>query len=301
MTTRDTSPDSTDTDSTGTATTPESSTNLSASEVQQMRLEFEWLPDAAFNVYLDAYIDTGDSSRAWIAVRQDKRYGKWFPGNLTDDGRPRYPEALYANTIAQYDDVMASVGLGEFFRPRYGEWIAGDVTPDEVEARVIPGYERITSQSQALKQVYAKYNGLEMTDRALLISFLDPKVGEEILTKKISMAEIGGEGLESGFNVNRRLAERMLEEGRTTRAQAESIFQRAESFMPILDVLAQRNDDPDDDFSLQEFVAADLFSDPEQQRRMRRLLAQERSRYTGGRRLGFSEGDGGGVQGLNVL
>jgi len=272
-------------------------------DVAALKQEFGWLDPAAFDVYLTAFIETGDATRAWVAVRKDSRYEEWFPGNLTDDGRPRYSEALYANVIAQYDDVMNSVGLGDFYRSRYGEWIAGNVTPGEVESRVLPGYERIVSQSQALKQVYADYNGVEMTDAALLVSMLDPDLGEEILMKRISVAEIGGEGLESGFNVDKALALRMFEEGSDmSRSEAESVFQRAESFVPALSILASRHADPDDDFDLEEFVAADVFADPEQRRRMNRLMAQEKSTFLGGKQLDYTlSRKTGGVSGLDVI
>lgn len=268
-----------------------------------IRLDFAWLPEDAIQAYFDAYVETGDSARAWVKLRQDSRYEDWFPGNLTADGRPKYSEDLYANTIAQYDDVMQSVGLGDFYRSRYGEWIAGDVTPKEAESRVLPGFERIVSQSDALKQAYADYNGIEMSDAALLISFLDPAMGEEIVMKNISIAEIGGEGYESGFNVTQELATRMFEEGSDmSRLKAESVFQQAETFVPVLSVLANRHADPDDEFDLENFVAADLFADPVQRRRMNRLMAQESASFTGGRQTtNVVSSKTGGISGLDEL
>ena len=269
----------------------------------ELRMDMQWLTDDAFQAYYDAWTLTGDTARAWVKMRQDPRYGEWFPGNLTADGRPKYTEALYANTIARYDSVMESVGLGDYYRDRYGLWIEGNVTPEEAEARVLPGYELIVSQSNALKQAYADYNGVEMTDAALLISFLEPAVGAEIVKKNISIAEIGGEGYESGFDVNEALATRMYEEGSNmSRAQAEATFQAAETMVPALSILASRHADPDDDFNLEEFVAADVFADPEQQRRIRRLIAQEKSTFTGGRQTSYvNSTKTGGIGGLDEV
>jgi hypothetical protein len=269
--------------------------------MDQLRATYAWLPPEALNRLVELYFEIGDAVQAWVQMRLDPRYEQWFPGNLTDDGRPRYAEELYANIIGRYDSVMEGVGLGDSLRHRYGEWIAGDVTPDEAAARIIPMYERIVSQSQQLKQWYAENYGLVMTDRALLLSALDPGLGEQILTKQISIAEIGGEALESDFNVDLAFATRMFEEGQVTRTEAESIFQRAEGFLPVLNVLASRHADPDDDFNLDEFVAADLFADPEQRRRMNSLIAQERSLFTGGAQTEVMLSRAGGLAGLESV
>ena len=265
---------------------------------EQLELTYEWLPPEALDVVLEAYFRLGSFDAAWVELRSDSRYESWFPGNLTEDGRPHYPEEMYANIVGQYDSVMEAVGLGNTFRHRYGEWIAGDVTPDEARGRIVPMYERIVSQSDQLKEYYAKTYGLVMTDAALLASSLDPELGEGILTKQISIAEIGGEALESGFDINAAFAERMFEEGQATRAQAESIFQRAESFLPVLSILAQRHDDPDDTFDLKEFVSADLFADPQERMRMKRLISQEKSLFTGGSQIDYTRSRAGGVAGL---
>ena len=267
----------------------------------QLELTYQWLPPEALSTYLDLYFKIGTFSGAWVELRADPRYESWFPGNITEDGRPRYSEEMYANVVGQYDSIMEGVGLGDTLQHRYGEWIAGDVTPSEAEGRIVPMYERIVSQSQQLKQWYAENYGIAMTDRALLLSALDPAVGEQILTKQISIAEIGGEGLESGFNVDEVLATRMFEEQEMTRGEAESVFQRAESFVPVLSMLANRHGDPDDDFDLQEFVSADVFADPEQRRRMSRLLAQEKSLFTGGAQIEFTLNRAGGLSGLESV
>jgi hypothetical protein len=63
-------------------------------------------------------------------------------------------------------------------------------------------------------------------------------------------------------------------------------------------VLANRHADPDDEFHLEQFDNADLFQDPQQRRRMGRLLAQERASFTGGAQLDFAKSQTGGVTGL---
>jgi hypothetical protein len=83
------------------------------------RAEFDatyaWLTAAARDVLWESYVENG-ASTMWTDVRQDPRYEEWFPGNLTEDGRPRYAEAENARTVASYDDGYRSVGIdGESF------------------------------------------------------------------------------------------------------------------------------------------------------------------------------------------
>jgi len=268
---------------------------------RELELTYGWLPSEALDAYLDEYIESGNSDAAWAVIRQDPRYGQWFPGNMTEDGRPRYSEEDYATVVASYDDVFRAVGLNpELFKGRYGELIEGEVAPDELEKnRIMPMYDRIVEGSSAIKQWYSENYGLELTTEALLASSLDPDVGHKILTKQIGLAEIGGEARESGFGIAEGFAEKLYEAG-MNRESADQMFQNAETFVPVLNVLAQRSGDPDDDFDLQEFVSADLFGDPAQRRRMNRLVAQERSTFTGGQ-LGSGAAQSratGGVTGL---
>ncbi len=266
----------------------------------EMMLQYDWLPPDALQLFLESYFDLGDMASAWAVVRKDERYASWFPGNVTEDGRVRYSEASYAGVVRQYDDAFIGVGLDPaFFRERYGELIAGDVTPEELERdRLVPMYERIVSQSDALRYTYASYYGVVMSDAALLAAAIDPELGDKLLTKQISIAEIGGEALESGYKINEMLAQRMVEEGQATRGDAESLFQRAEAIQPMLAALAARHADPDDTFDINEFVAGDFFKDPTQMRRMRRLAAQEASTFTGGAQIDYLRTGAGGVAGL---
>lgn len=265
----------------------------------ELVLQFGWLDQDALNVYLDAYFELGDEAAAWETLRNDERYESWFPGNMTPDGRPRYSEASYATVVRQYDDAFRGVGLNpEVFNERYGELIAGDVKPDELERdRLIPMYDRIVRGSDAIRSIYASYYGVAMTDSALLAAAIDPAVGVEILEGRISMAEIGGEALESGFNISAEFADSLVRAD-LTKAQADDMFERAQTVIPAINVLAARHADPDDDFNLESFVSADLFQNPEQRRKMRRLMAQEASTFTGGAQIDFLRDRGGGVAGL---
>jgi hypothetical protein len=66
-----------------------------------------------------------------------------------------------------------------------------------------------------------------------------------------------------------------------------------------MNVLAKRHADPDDTFDLNEFVASEIYDDPEQRRRIRRLVSQERSLFANiGAQTQFSRTRVGGITGL---
>jgi len=268
----------------------------------KIREIYGWLPVEAIDLFVNSYLETEDSTAAWAVVRSDTRYETWFPGNLTDDGRVRYSEAVYGRTIAEYDEVFMNVGIDpSVFRDRYGEFIAGDVTPQELELnRVNPMFDRVLSRSEALKEIYANYFNVEFTDSALLASALDPDLGERILTQQITIAEIGGAAAVREFDVSRQFASMLSERG-MDQDRANAVFGSARALLPILDVLARRHSDPDETFDLEEFVGGVELDDEEQRRRMDRLAAQEGSLFTGGKQISYSQGKTGGLGGLEVL
>jgi len=269
----------------------------------KLREIYGWLETATLDVFIGAYLVSEDPVEAWAAVRADARYGTWFPGNMTDDGRPRYQEDDYATAIAGYDEVFINVGIDpSVFRDRYGEFIEGDVTPQELELnRVNPMYDRIVSRSLALRNVYSEYFGVELTDSALLASALSPDLGERILAKQISVAEIGGSGKQHGFDIAKEFSSMLQDQG-MDQARADTIFGSAQGLLPVLNVLAQRHGDPDDTFDIEEFVGGVELGDQEQRLRIDRLRAQEDSTFTGGKQVDYALSQKtGGVSGLDEL
>ena len=242
---------------------------------------YSWMPPGALDVFIEAYLATGNADYARTIMRQDRRYESWFPGNLTNDGRPRYAESEYAKIVAGFDDVLVGVGLNpDLFRDQYGSLIRGEVSPYEFEAeRIMPLYDRIVSASDSIQQYYADNYGIGgLTTSALLAAAIDPSIGNAVLEGTISAAEIGGEALESGYEFSAQRVEELARAG-LDKAQADTLFTDAARLVPILDTLAARHNDPDDAFDVEEFIQADFFKDPAENRRMRRMINQERSLF----------------------
>ena len=273
---------------------------------EEIAITFSYLPDDLVDAYIEFYTDTADETVIWAQIRQDPRYEQWFPGNLTEDGRPRYAEDIYAAVTASYDDVFRSVGITGValnqMRRKYGTLISGDVSPQELEAdRVVPMYDRIVTQSDSIKAFYAAEYGVSLSLTDLMASAMNPELGSRVLTQQISFAEIGGEAAESGYALDTDMINRLMETGKVGREEADKLFQSAESMLPMLQVLGARHADPDDTFDINEFIAADIFQDPTERRRINRLMAQEMATFTGGTQDIRRNRETGGVTGLAQL
>jgi hypothetical protein len=243
-----------------------------------LRIMYPWLPVSAIEAY-DISFKAGDVD-PWAVVRTNPQYDAWFPGNMTDDGQPRYAEGQYAAVRESYRDVNRSAGLynTDIFEDQFTALMEGEVSPAEYEARVSETFDRVISASDEIKQAFNRANGFPITTEGILASALDPGIGDDILSQKIGMAEIIGSGAESGFDVSDIRSREIMGQGiRLDRAR--EFYQDASSTLPILDMLAARHNDPDDDFDINEFEQAGLFADPFQNRRMRRIISQERSQF----------------------
>ena len=262
-----------------------------------------WLADNPLRfVWLETYVETGDAALALEAVRRDDRYDTYFAGNRRDDGSLIYDENTYMSIIDSFSDALLSVNINpDRFEHLYPDLIQGYVSPNEFTTRVEVMYERVLQAAPQIRDYYRDNFGIEMTRAGIIASFLDPDIGQAVLDRRITMAEIGGEASRRGFNVNTFFANQLIQRGLGS-DQASAFFATAATDIPILQVLAQRHGDPDDDFDLYDFTAVTLEQDPTMRRTVRRYLEQERAGFTQGQAgLTFArDQETGGVTGLGT-
>lgn len=249
-----------------------------------VRSMVSWLPSELIDEFVDAYIESGSFELAREAVRGHSSYDAYFPGNRREDGSLRYNEEQYLGIVEGYEDALLGINVNpDTFRGRFGDLVAGLVSPNEFEARVDELYTRVISNVEPIREFYATNYGVGMTTSAIVASLMDPDIGDAIINERISISEIGGEAKLHEFGINLDLATQLYQRG-LTRNQAGDVFTQAASDLPVLDVLAARHNDPDDEFDLNDFLAASVFGDPNERLRIRRLLASERSLFTEGAR-----------------
>ena len=260
-----------------------------------------WLPQAAADVWLDAWTLDDTPGFAIDQVRKHADYGTWFPGNVREDGSTIMGEDQYVATIESYKDSLLSVGVNpDLFDEQFPNLIQGLVDPAEFTQRVESMYESVLVAAPAIRDAYATEYAVDMTDAAIVASFLDPDIGQAILTRRIAISEVSGEASQRSFNVGAAFSERLVQAGLDTQGEAAQFFAEADMMIPAISVLAARHSDPDDDFDINEFTQATIFGDPEQRRRMRRLMAQERASFGADRSLTIVGGDTGLLTGLEA-
>ena len=267
-----------------------------------------WMPPALVDAWYNEYLElggpsvSGTAASAAEAIRSDPQYrdlyDHFFPGNRREDGSLRLSEAAYQRRIQSYENALLSVGLNpDIFSDKFSDLISGDVNESEFVQKVESMYERVIGAATTIRDFYAANYSLDMTQEAIVASFMDPDIGQAVLDKRIAISEIGGEAAMRKFNINLDFAQQ-LEQGGVTRDQAQDLFGQGALDVPVLNVLAARHADPDDDFDINEFSKAYVFDDPVQRRRIRRLVAQERSTFSGAGT--YEEDRSGRVTGLNV-
>ena len=266
-------------------------------------LLFPWLPAPLQMLYQEQYVEHGDAELAWAFVRQSTIYDEWLPGMKRDDGSLRLPdEQQYFALMEGYADVFKSYGLNpDLFSGRFVDLLIGDVSPDELDRdRIGPVYERVLDASDAILEDYSQRYGLDLTPEAIIAGILDPELGDKIINRQISISEIAGEAAESGYAISDEFIDILYQSGKVAdRESADALFQEAAAVQPVLSALARRHADPDDDFDLNEFVQAEVFKDPAQRRRMRRLVAQEKSTFGNiGAQTEYARSGRGGITGL---
>lgn len=266
-----------------------------------------WLPEELYQMWLNNYIEAGGSGSTGSAqvatemVRQSPEYETFFPGIKREDGSLRYPnnpEATYLNNIESFRNTVASAGLNpEVFGEDYVSLIEGDVAPTEFNQRVESINARVLLAGPDIRQFYADTYGLELSDEGIIGSLLSPRVGDAILSRQITMAEVGGTASSMGFGVPEAFVELLVAEGGMDREEARRYFGNAKGMIPVLRSLAQRHGDPDDTYDITELASGDWLGDVSQAARDDRLVAQEQALFTGGAGLDLATGAG-GVAGL---
>jgi len=267
-------------------------------------------PDLAA-AYLNEVIEAGGTSNvdsgkiALEVIRQAPEYRQMyddiFAGNRRDDGTLRLSESAYFARVQGYRDAITATSLNmnpTIFDDEYAELIAGDVDLNEFQRRVDALYSRVIDNAPAIRDFYAREYGINMTDEGILASLLSRQVGEAVLAKRLTMAEIGGEASMANFNLTTEFVELLVEQGGMNRDEAMQMFGSAQQMLPVLGALAARHGDRDDTFDITEFARAAALNDPTQLSRIQRLQAQESSTFTGGAAVDIVRQRTGGVTGL---
>jgi hypothetical protein len=182
-----------------------------------------------------------------LRLRSSEPYKKRFAGNAQRiaKGLRALSEAEYIGLEDQYQNVMRQYGLPDTYYARgdmgrqegFEKFIAGDVSPAELEDRISTAQKRVINANpevtQALKTFYP---GISNGD--ILAYTLDPSKAIEDIKRKVTAAEIGGAAVRAGLGTSVADAEYLQRYG-VTKEQADQGYQAAAQIIPRASQLSQ--------------------------------------------------------------
>lgn len=212
---------------------------------------FPWLANLGQEVYqvLVNGILNGEPSAVIIQnVRNTQTYKERFAGLIQRqaNGLPAINEAEYLemesgyrNQLRNYN-ILGTLGLTDeaLFQNFAADLIAGDVSVQELNYRLDRGVALMRDSSEFVQQAFQEFYGTTISDDALLVYFLDPDRGTDIIEDQLATAQIGGEAFKFGLNVSRTRAEILRKEG-VTADLARQGFSEIAREEPVLSRLAQ--------------------------------------------------------------
>ena len=261
-------------------------------------------PSALIDIYIDAFIaNNQDANEAIIAMRQSTEYQTSFPGNINPDGvSVKYSESEYLNLVDAYKRKIESIGLNSdliLTQDRIETLITNVVSNVEFGKRINQVYQQVVTAIPEVKQFYQETFGKTLTDAEIIASAIDPQIsqdlqtgaitGADIISQNILRAEIGGEALLAGVDIDVQQAEQLRQQG-LSRQQARQGFQAAPSFL----AMARRQGRTG--VSATDVVEATQLGIQEQQVRLGRIAGQ--SEQESAARLGAARARTGEVVGL---
>lgn len=162
-----------------------------------------------------------------LALRATDAYQKRFAANAEriKKGLSALNEATYIGLEDKYQNVMRNYGLPASYYAKdsmgrqagFEKFIAGDVSPTELEERVLTAQNRVINApaevTTALKKFYP-----DITNGDILAYTLDPEKGLSEIKRKVTAAEIGGAALSQGLQTEVSRAEQLAGYGVTATA-----------------------------------------------------------------------------------
>lgn len=175
-----------------------------------------------------------------IRLRETEGYQKRFAANKAriQKGLKAISEAEYIGLEDAYQGIMRQYGMPESYYTRgdlgrqegFEKFIAGDVSPAELETRISTAYNRVINSNpevvQALKQYYPN-----ITNGDILSYALDPEKALTDINKKVTAAEIGGAAIGAGLGIGMARAEELGAFG-VSKAQAQQGYQTIADILP---------------------------------------------------------------------
>lgn len=184
----------------------------------------------------------------------------------------------------RYRQIIRAYGLKQFDNDNYvQQFIANDVSPEEVSSRVVNAVQRVQNADPAVSAMLRQYYNIGVTDMVAYV--LDPVNQLPKIERQIGAAEIGvaagRQGLTAGVNV----AEQLAAQG-VTQAEAQRGYSTIADILPQATKLSQIYTGVLDQYGQAEAEQEVFNSLASAQRKRRALAEREIATFAGASGLG---------------
>ena len=250
--------------------------------VEQTELKFgNLLTPSLLEEYVDKYIEFGnDESSAIASIRSMDEYKVAFPGNLNPDGATvKYAEAEYAQIQDAYRRKFEAININPDV-VLTTERQANVVSPLELGERIELVRDNIVNAIPQVKEFYQRNFERTLSDEEIILSAIDPGIGEKIISGTISSqdvvvdtiktAQIGAEALLAGTDITVDVANQLRELGLSV-DKARRGFQQVRSLQQ--QALQQGRDIP----SVQDIIEGTELGQSEELKEVINIIRQQES------------------------
>lgn len=218
-----------------TATNPSSASSQQNAGLALQQMLDQWgLGDLASVVM--QYIQQGyDATSIQYLLTQTPEYQRRFSGNAQriSNGLGALSPADYIATERAYQDILRSAGLPQGFYDSpddFSKWIAGDVSPSEVQSRVNTAVHFAQSTDPTYRTALSAYYGIDSGHIAAY--FLDNKRAMPLIQKQANAADIGAAALYNGLHLTNLNDALSYADRGVTSDQARSAYGAIGGFLP---------------------------------------------------------------------
>lgn len=219
--------------------------------VEEVLAVFPWLQELGDEVFLvleEGVLADEPSAVIIQKVRNTQTYKLRFAGleKRRSSGLSAITEAEYLALEEGYLEqlrnynILGTLGYDDptSFREFASEMIGSDVSVAELNRRLDRASAVMRDSSEFVQSAFRDFYGVEVSDDALLVYFLDPDRGTDIIDDQIAAATVGGEAFRFGLNITRTRAEILRKEG-VTGDIARQGFADVARELPVINRLAR--------------------------------------------------------------
>jgi hypothetical protein len=215
-----------------------------------------------------------------LLLQQTPEYKTRFAANdqRLKAGLPVLSPAEYIQTENSYRQIMSAAGLPPGFydsNDDFTKWIAGDVSPTEVQGRVQVASNLIYNADPATLSAFKSIYGAQDSD--LVAYALDPTRAEPLVEKQYRAAQIAGQANANNVGLSQSQAEAFAAEG-ITQSQASQGFGLIGSEQGAVSKLAQIYGQ---DVGVNDLINAVFDNNGDATNKVNRLASAERGAFGG--------------------